>query len=270
MANRALERLRKKDKKGLFNSSQTSVSYLTGFTPLDYRNGYIVESRDRDENLISSYESLGIVGGTFITIVGKTGTAKTTLAAQIASNIVRKFDDDAFVIHYDLEQALSYTRIKKVTGLTQAELEDKYVLKQEKNYIEDIFESICELAKDKEENKEEWLYDTGLKDEFNKPIACFKPTVIILDSIPTVASNDSEGKTAMEGGTYANRIAKALSQFYKRLMPIIKTYNITVIAINHINAKIEINPFAKTQPQILTMKMDESIPGGEPKLQLVA
>jgi RecA/RadA recombinase len=62
--------------------------------------------------------------------------------------------------------------------------------------------------------------------------------------------------------TYANRVAKELAQFYKKLMPVIKTYNITVIAINHINQKIEINPMQKTQPQVLYMKMDESIPGG--------
>lgn len=265
MANPALERLRKNDKKGLFLSSQTSVSYLTGLTPLDYKNGYIVEVRDRNEKLIKKYESLGVVGGTFITIVGKTGTAKTTLASQIAAKIV-KDHPCSFCQHYDLEQADSYTRIKKVTGLTQAELEDKYVLRQEKMYIENIFEAIMLLAKDKETNKEEWQYETGLEDEFGKPIITYQPTVVILDSIPTVASEDSDGKTAMEGSTYANRVAKALAQFYKKLMPIIKTYNITVIAINHINAKIEINPFAKTQPQILTMKMDESLPGGEPKL----
>ena len=265
MGNPALERLRKNDKKGLFLSSQTSVSYLTGLTPLDYKNGYIVEVRDRNEKLIKKYESLGVVGGTFITIVGKTGTAKTTLASQIAAKIVKDYPC-SFCQHFDLEQADSYTRIKKVTGLSQAELEDKYVLRQEKMYIENIFEAIMLMAKDKEENKEEWQYETGLDDEFGHPIVAYQPTVVILDSIPTVASEDSDGKTAMEGSTYANRVAKALAQFYKKLMPIIKTYNITVIAINHINAKIEINPFAKTQPQILTLKMDESIPGGNAPL----
>jgi hypothetical protein len=42
-------------------------------------------------------------------------------------------------------------------------------------------------------------------------------------------------------------------------MPVIKTYNITVMCINHINAKIEINPFAKSQPQLMYLKMDESL-----------
>jgi predicted ATP-dependent serine protease len=90
------------------------------------------------------------------------------------------------------------------------------------------------------ENKKDYLYDTGMKDEFARPISVYAPTVIILDSIPTMSSKDASD--SMEGGTYSNRVAKALAQFYKRLMPIIKAYNITVIAINHINQKIEINP----------------------------
>ena len=66
----------------------------------------------------------------------------------------------------------------------------------------------------------------------------------------------------MKGGTDAARMAKAIKQFYSRLIPIVKTYNITVFAINHINAKMEINPFTKTQPQVMYLKQDESLPGG--------
>jgi len=258
MANKMLSRLREKDKKGLFNATQTSICYPTGFVPFDYRNGYMIEVRNLDEELITTYSSIGIVGGTFMTIIGKSGTAKTTFAIQIAANIVRRFSDNAFVQHFDLEQVLSYTRIKNVTSMTQQELDDKYILKQEKNYIEDIFNSIVEIAQEKEANRKDYMYNTGLVDEFNRPIKAFVPTVMIIDSIPTVASKDTSNE--MEGGTYANRVAKALAQFYKRLMPIIKAYNINVIAINHINQKMEINPMHKTQPQLLYMKMDQSIP----------
>ena len=43
---------------------------------------------------------------------------------------------------------------------------------------------------------------------------------------------------------------------------IIKTYNITIFAINHINTKIEVSAFAKTQAQTMYLKQDESLPGG--------
>jgi RecA/RadA recombinase len=147
-----LDRLRSNDKKGLFKASQTSISYSTGFSPFDFRNGYMIQVRDLREKLLDEYPSVGIVGGTFVTIVGKSGTAKTTWATQIAANIVRKYEN-AFVMHYDLEGALTYTRIKNVTNLTQAEMDDKYILKQDKSYIEDIFDAIMKIAAEKEENK---------------------------------------------------------------------------------------------------------------------
>lgn len=265
MANRLLDKLREKDKKGLFNSSQVSVNYPTGFLPFDYLNGYKVKVVDMDENLIGSYSATGITGGTFVTIIGKSGVAKTTWTIQTAFNMVKNFDDDAFVLCYDLEQALNYTRIKNITGATQQELDSKFVLRQEKNYIEDIFDSIIAIANTKEANKSDFMYDTGTVDEFNKPIRAYVPTVIIIDSIPTLASKETEGDEEMKSQTDAMRAAKQLKQFYSKLMPIIKTYNITIFAINHINVKIEINPFTKTQSQVMYLKQDESLknPGGD-------
>lgn len=252
-----LERLRAKDKKGIFTASQTSISYPTGFLPFDYKNGYTVDVMNDDEQVLETYASIGIRGGTFLTVIGKTGTAKTTFIIQIAMAMVKNFDN-AFIIYYDLEQVLSYTRVKKLTGASQVELKEKFVLKQNQNYIEDIFDSIVAIAKEKEENKKDYTYDTGLRDEFGCPIKTYVPTVVVLDSIPTLSSRDTSD--AMEGSTLGNRNAKIIAQFYKRLMPIIKQYNITVMAINHINAKIEINPFAKSQPQVMYLKMDESVP----------
>lgn len=247
MANRLLSKLREKDKKGLFNSSQVSITYPTGFAPFDYLNGYKVKVMDLDENLVGTYPAIGISGGTFVTIIGKSGVAKTTWTIQTAFNMVKNFNDDAFVMCYDLEQALNYTRIKNITGATQEELNNKFVLRQEKNYIEDIFDSIISIANIKDANKSDYMYDTGTVDEFNRPIKAYVPTVIIIDSIPTLASKETEGEEEMKGQTDAMRAAKQLKQFYSRLMPIIKTYNITVFAINHINVKIEVSAFAKTQ-----------------------
>ena len=261
MANNLLNRLREKDKKGLFKSSQNSVVYRTGFLPLDYRNGYMLEVRDLNDKLVNICPSVGIVGGTFVTVIGKSGVAKTTWCVQAAFNIVKDFDDNAFVMHYDLEQALSYTRIRNITGASQSQLIDKYILRQEKNYLEDIFDSIISIANEKESNKKEYMYDTKIVDEFNNPVMAYVPTVVLLDSLPSLASKDMD-EEEMKGQTDAMRMAQKVKQFYKKLMPIIKTYNITVMVINHINSKVEVSAFAKTQPQVMYLKMDESLPGG--------
>lgn len=259
MGNPLLERLQKNDKKGHFVKSQTSVSYRTGFTPLDYRNGHMVEVRGDNDELIKRYASTGLVGGSFVTIVGKSGTAKTAFAIQAGSNIIRPYDA-GLMIHYDLEQATDYTRIRRLSGFNQIDLRNKVVHKREELSIDDIYESIVEIAKMKRENRDDFSYDTGLLNEFGEPIISLQPTVALIDSIPTLAKSGE--KDEMQGDTYANRVAKAISQFYKLLTPIIKAANIIVIAINHINAKIDINPFAKSQPQLNYLKQDETLPGG--------
>jgi RecA/RadA recombinase len=260
MSNRLLARLRENDKRGLFRKTQTSISYRTGFSTFDYRNGYMIQVKDNNDSLVEEYPSVGILGGSFVTIIGKPGTAKSTFAIQAAANIVRPFPN-GFVQHYDLERATTYTRVRNVTGFSTVELEEKYVLKQEESYIEDILDAILAICKVKEEERENMMYDTKLKDEFGNPIMAFVPTVVIIDSIPVMASKEEEME-GMAGMTYANRVARALSQFYNRLIPVIKSYNIIVIAINHLKTKININPMQRTQPQLNYLGMDESIPGG--------
>lgn len=266
MANVLLDRLKAKTKKkGSFVTSQSPIAYSTGFITLDYRNGALVESRNDDDELIETRPSVGIVGGSFLTVTGKSATAKTTFMIQVGASIVKKFDNGLFLI-FDLEQSLTMSRIKNLTSFTQKQLEEKVVLRQEKNYIEDIFTSIMDIANEKENNKEDYLYDTGVLDEFGKKIIAYQPTVVLIDSIPTLSTKENEGESEMEGQTYANRAAKQLAQFYKKLMPVIRAYNIMVVAINHINQKIDINPMMKTQAQIMYMKQDEAMPGGNAPL----
>ena len=272
MANRLLGRLREKNKKsGLFDKTSTHVAYPTGFLNFDYANGYILQSRDMDDKLLGEFANIGISGGSFNTIIGRSGSAKTTAAVQWSSAIVKPFDN-AFVMHIDLEQSSNYTRIRNLTGFTNRELEDHYILKQEKCYLEDIFEMIMEVANEKEINKQDYIYSPPMTNEFGEKIELYVPTVFILDSIPSIvpkpeSKKDKESGVMLEQrevatGTEAMRNAKALKNFYTQLMPIVKAYNIIIIAINHINSNVQINPFDKKQPQLLYLKMDESLPGG--------
>ena len=272
MANRLLGRLRELTKKtGMFENTSTSVAYHTGFLPFDYANGYIIQARDDDDNLIAEYPNIGIIGGTFNTVIGKSGTAKTTAVAQWAASIVKPFEN-GFVVHIDLEQALSITRLKNITGLTNREFKDHYVLKQEKSYIEDIFDMIKEVADEKERYSEDYMYTAPFKNEFGEDVRLYVPTVFIIDSLPTLSPRPESKKDKESGamieeqeiksGTHAMRVARTLAEFYKKLMPIVKTYNISLFCINHINPKIDINPFVKSQPQLLYLKTDEALPLG--------
>ena len=277
MANPLLQSLRENDKEGLFDASPAMVCYSTGIPTLDYQLGYTLVSRDCNGAITDTHDCLGLVGGSFITIIGKSGTAKTAVACKMGAEIVKNFNS-SFVLHYDLEQALNPTRIMNVTGLSTQEYMDHYVLKSSRSYIEDIFDTIMDIANEKQKNKKMYQYTTDFKDEFGQPITLYEPTVFIIDSIPVLATRPDQKKVKakkgsgqedyyvedqeIEGQTYAMRVARALKQFFSRLIPIIKEFNITIISINHINQKIEINPFAKTQAQVLYLKADESLPGG--------
>lgn len=272
MANRLLSRLREKTKSsGLFTRTSTHIAYPTGFLNFDFANGYILQSRDMNDKLLGEFSNIGITGGSFNTIIGRSGSAKTTAAVQWSSAIVKPYEN-GFVQHIDLEQSSNYTRIRNLTGFTNQELDDHYVLKQEKCYLEDIFDMIMELANEKERNKEDYMYTPAMTNEFGETMQVYVPTVFILDSIPSITPRPDTKKDKESGimleqrevatGTEAMRNAKALKNFYTQLMPIVKAYNIIIIAINHINSNVQINPFDKKQPQLLYLKMDESLPGG--------
>lgn len=277
MANLLLERLRENDKDGLFDASPSVVCYPTGIDTLDHQLGYTLVAKDLDDNIIDTHDSLGLVGGSFVTIIGKSGTAKTALACRMGASITKPFNN-AFTIHYDLEQALTATRVKNLTGLTNREYLENYILKSSRSYIEDITDTIMEIVHEKKRNKKDYQYTTDFKDEFGQPITLYQPTVFIIDSIPVLAMRPDEKKVKakkgsgeedytietveMEGQSYPMRVAKALSQFFRKMIPIIREFNITIISINHINQKIEMNSFAKTQAQVLYLKADESLPGG--------
>ena len=66
----------------------------------------------------------------------------------------------------------------------------------------------------------------------------------------------------LSGQMSATATAKSNTAVYKRIIPKLKAANIILLVINHINSKVDINPFAKTKAQIGWLKPDETLPGG--------
>lgn len=278
MANLLLERLRESDDNGLFTQSNTVVPYRSGLDLLDYRLGYKLVAKDMEENIIGSHDAVGVVGGSFITIIGKSGTAKTAMACKMAANMVKPYKN-GLVIHFDLEGALSITRYKNLTDLTNKEISEHLVLKSDRSYLEDITETIMMITQEKAKHKKDYTYTTEFKNEFGENMTLYVPTVLVIDSIPQLSMRPEQKlKKAKKGSgeedylvenielgknTYAMRVARDLTQFFKQYLSIIREYNITIISINHIHPKIQIdNPFAKSQAQVLYLKQDEQLPGG--------
>lgn len=246
----------KKSKKKYFTASQMSVSYPTEFLPVDFKNGEWINVNGKDGE--ERYASLGIRGGSFVTIVGKPGVAKTSWCIMAAWNIVKRYKS-SLVYHCDIEKSTSYTRVMNLTGMTHDEVKDKYILK-DGLYLEDVYDIIYKMAKEREENPDNYKYIAPKPDEFGNPISLYEPTVVIIDSTASLTSN-SVKLEELPQQTEAMRTAQKIKQFYKMLIPLISKYNIIILSINHLNAAANMS-IVKTQSQIMYMKQENSIPGG--------
>ena len=260
-----------KGKKGddFFDANASVISYSTGFPVLDYHLGYKVNIFDEDGKFKESYPSVGITAGSYVLFIGKPSTSKTATAVKIAGNIVRKFDN-GLVIHFDLEQAMSYSRIQALTKLPMNEMrEGKYILRQEKTTLEDMKSTIVRLYQEKVKHPEQYTYKTGKLNEFGEEIELFEPSVIILDSIATITTSiEGSGEKSVEkmeeisSQTERMRLTGEIGRFFNEILPYIREANITLIAIN----QIKTNPgmgIVKSPAEILYLKQDEALPGGK-------
>lgn len=265
-----LDILKNTEKKGesLFDSSTMNITYKTGIPVLDYALGYIVNVHDDEGKITESYPALGVTCGSNIMTIGKSSTAKTSVMLAIAANIVRPFKNGV-IIHYDLEQAMNLSRAKVMTRFTIDELKNKYLLKQSDTSIDGIKTSLVRLWKEKKDNPQKYMYNTGKKNEFGEEIVLYEPTVVLIDSIPSMTMSlnpnvATEYKKMEEITTQTDRMRMTgeIGRFYTDIMQLLKDVNIIVISINH----IKVNPqmgIIKSPAELLYLKQDEALSGGK-------
>ena len=265
--NLLIKKLRENSPKGedYFACNASTVSYKTGFPVLDYYLGYLVNVFNDKNELVDQYPSIGVSGGCYLTAIGRPSTGKTTAMAQFAANIVRPFDNGS-VIHFDLEQAENYSRIQNITKFKMTDMMNgKYILRQEQNSISDIKRAIIRVYKEKMSEPETYKYHTGKKNEFGEEIVIFEPTVVIIDSIATLATeineNDKKESKKMEEVSSQPdrmRLAGEISRFFTELLPYLRAANIIVLTINQIKTKIGMG-IMPSPAEILYLKQDESL-----------
>lgn len=272
MAKFLLEALRESGEAGkgknFFDNEVTSVSYRTGVPILDYYLGYTVNVYNENNEVVDTYPSLGISGGSYVTVIGKSSTAKTSTIISLAANIIRPFES-GMIMHFDLEQAMTYSRVQAMTRFTMTEMRDKYLLKNEYASINDIKAMVMKVYFEKTQNPDKYKYDTGKKNEFGETIIAYVPTVVIIDSIPSLSSaineNDKKDVAKLEevsSQTEKMRLTAEIGRFYTEMLPYIKKANIIVFSVNH----IKVNPgmgIVKSPAELLYLKQDEALPGGK-------
>lgn len=265
---RLTDALFKNDKHKIFSMYPVSnMGYSTGFAALDFKDGYRVSVFDMKTNKEKdSWANIGLFAGQFITIVGKSGVAKTTFAVQASVAIAKQFKTTE-VFHLDMEVSSNLSRILNIVDADINFMKERYHYINNMKCVEDIFEMVCNIAKEKIDNHKEYEYDAKRKNEFGEEIIELEPTIIIMDSIPQLITKDVEGVNEMAGNTYAQRLAKSITQFYRRLRSTMQQANIIIIAINHINDNIQMS-MIPTQAQMMYLKQNERLSGGHSAIYL--
>lgn len=252
-------------KEDLFSINSAMDTYKTGIAPLDYALGYEVKVFNDNDEVEETYNALGISGGCNVMCIGKSSTAKTSTMLYAAANIVRPYQNGV-IMHFDLEQAMNLSRARAMTKFSVSEIKGgKYILRQSDTSVEKIKRTIIKLYKEKKDNPDKYMYDTGKKNEFGEPIIVYEPTVCLIDSIPSMSvelnENDKKDFKKIEeitSQTDRMRLTGEIGRFYTDLLPYIKSVNIIIISINH----IKVNPqmgIVKSPAELLYLKQDEAL-----------
>lgn len=128
--------------------------------------------------------------------------------------------------------------------------------------IENFYERIRMIFDLKNQNRGDFSYDTGLYDTYGDRVFKLVPTVYCLDSLALIMSDKYAEEEELSGQMAATATAKSNSSVFKRIIPMLKSANIILFAINHITESVEINMFAKKKAQVSYLKQNERLPGG--------
>ena len=239
--------------------TEPDYQYPTGFLSFDYMNGVVVHVKKEDMQF--TYNSVGIVDGSLVMVIGRSGCGKTTWCVQSAGNIVRPFEQSAVYMD-SLEGGIVDTRASQLLKMSGDQFKEKFIQRNTGITAENFYERIKIIHDIKLEHRDEFEYDTGTLSPTGEKIYKLAPTVYILDSLALLTPDKYSEEDELSGQMSTTAAAKTNTQVFKRMVPLLKAANIIVFVINHITEKVEISAFSKSQGQLSYLKPDERIGGG--------
>lgn len=266
------------------------IQHPTGYMYLDYMNGSYLSVNDEDEQPIYTYHNVGITEGSVQVLISKSQGGKTSLATSMGQGIIEPWVSDPvmktymaadlnpkaemsgrpFIQIFDTEKTLPLDYVKKITQYRNKELK-RHVVINPITTDKDLMSGIEQHIRFKTSTMQE--INMPVNDLFGKPIRCYPPTVVIIDSMSQLllTETDNPGMDSYDKiiqNTAGARRAKIISAIYSQLVNYAKKYNIIIFSINHINKMPAMNGVPVKQYRGL--KMGETIGGGEKAIFLAA
>lgn len=248
-----------KDIDKLDTEAQPDVAYPTGFLTFDYLNGNVIHVKN--DHMDFKYDSVGVIDGSMVYAIGRSGCGKTTLLFQMAGNIIRPYESSC--IYYDnAEGGITDTRKRQLLKFHGDEISKRLIERNTGITAESVYERVKVIHDLKMENKDSFTYDTGKYDYDGNKIYKFEPTIYLLDSLAMLTPEKYTEEEELSGQMSVTAAAKVNTTVFKRIVPMLKSANIIFMVVNHITESVDINPYAKQQGQLSYLKPNERLGGG--------
>jgi RecA/RadA recombinase len=210
---------------------------------------------------------LGVTGGRIYCFSGPTSTGKTSIALDLAYDIVKDYENGHIYL-MDFEHAFEPIRVQQLTGLYIDEIPDKFDLidtvgkkslfdepgDRDPITVSSIGKLVRQIHDFKLSHKAELL--TIIDGE-----SYFEPTIIILDSIAATITDKQQEEGDSNNMTGATR-AKDLGETFNILNPLLAPANITLFLINHLHDDVQTGMTPKAAI-LRDLKQGENLPGGK-------
>ena len=246
---------------------EADVGYSTGFPNFDMRNAIKVHVKNEERGLDFSYYQVGIVDGSMNTILGRSGSGKSTFTYQIAGNIIRPFPNGTIYAD-ELESGMQDSRKSQLTKFYGEEYKKRVICRNTGITSENFYENMKLIRDLKVANKEKFEYNTGYLDYKGDPIYKLEPTCYILDSWALLRPASLTQEEKISGQMSVTSSVKLNTEIIRRIIPMLKEANINLFIINHILKDVKINPYDRTPAQVQYLDEGERTPGGDTVMYL--
>ena len=143
-----------KDKR-MSSEKNFDVGYPTGYLAFDFQNG--VKVSVKNEQVDFTYNSIGIVDGSFNLFIGRSGCGTSTIAKQMAANIIRPFPLGS-IFEDSVEGGITHRRNEILTGFNPDEIQERLLIRNAGVTCESFYKRIKLIYDIKTSHVEEYKY----------------------------------------------------------------------------------------------------------------